>query len=54
MDPRKIRALLDYYAHLQDLFYEGKLEGKISVLLGVKAKELGFSVRTFWRRTKLQ
>lgn len=50
VDPGKVDALLRYHSRLRELFKEGKLNGKITHLLKVKAKEMGIGLATYFRR----
>lgn len=51
-DPDKIEELAQEHLRLKRLFAEGKLEGKIGRHLFWKARDLGISLATYYRRQK--
>ena len=48
-DPRKIQAMMDYYAGVRAALDAGTLEGKISRLMLVKARDLGIGLSTWYK-----
>ena len=53
IDHEKLQVMIDYHSELKKSFLRGRLNGKMTPLLRQKAKKIGISLTTFYRKTQI-